>query len=264
MPRLFHAPAFLLLSACNLNDGGEATKLSGRTVSKSYSPGAFDKVSLQGPDNVVVRVGPAIGVTASGDSALIDRLKILVDDDQLKIGRVDRSGKLFGSRGDGSVTVTVTLPALAAASVVGSGNMSVDRVTGGMFVAVVTGSGDLRIGQLKSTGTDVVIGGSGDLTLDRVETGPIKMAIAGSGNLSAAGRADVAELSIAGSGDIRAARLDTRTAKASIAGSGNIAVGARERAEASILGSGDIDIHGTAACTTSKMGSGTIRCNVAG
>lgn len=264
MTRLFYALPLLLLAACNANADAEATKLSGRTVSKTFNAGAFDKVSLQGPDNVVVRVGPAIGITATGDSALIDRLKIEVEDDQLKIGRIDRNGALFGSRGQGAVTVTVTLPALAAASVVGSGNMSVDRAAGGMFVAVVTGSGDLRIGQLTSTGTDVVIGGSGDLTLDRVETGPIKMAIAGSGNLSATGRADNASLSIAGSGDIRAARLDTRTAKASIAGSGNIAVGARERADVSILGSGDVDIHGTATCTTSKMGSGTIRCNVAG
>lgn len=174
----------LLLAACNANGGVETVKLSGQSISKNFNAGAFDKVSLEGPDDVVVRVGRAASVTAKGDSALIERLEIEVENGQLKIGRDGRNWNIVGERKSQVVTVTVTLPALGSAIVAGSGNMSVDRVAGRQFSAVVAGSGDL--------------------TLGAVETGAMKMAIAGSGNVSATGRAQSAELSIAGSGDIEA------------------------------------------------------------
>lgn len=259
MRKLLIGLPLLLLAACNANRG-EAIELSGKNVSKAFAASAFDKVSLEGSDNVVVRVGPAASVRAEGDSAIIDRLDIRVEGGELKIGRKGRGNWFSSGKRRGSATVTVTVPQLAGASVEGSGNMSVDRVTGARFEVAVAGSGDLKVGSVETRALEAAVAGSGDLDLERVATGPVKFAIAGSGGLSAAGTADVVEVSIAGSGDVEAASLTAARSKIAIAGSGNVTLGVRETAEISLMGSGDVDIRGTATCKTSKMGSGEVRC----
>lgn len=255
----------LLLAACSAGAAEEKVALSGKRVSKSFATAAFDTVSLEGPDDVVVRVGPVASVTAQGDSALVDRLRIAVEKGSLKIGR--RGGgsgwAIFSrDRSDArqAVTIVVTVPALTAAVLAGSGDMRVDKAASGKFSAVVAGSGDLSIDSVRARETDAAVAGSGDLLLADVETDALEMAIAGSGNIDVRGRARRAELSIAGSGDIRAAALRSDTANVAVAGSGNIAVRAETSADISIVGSGDVDIHGPAACKTSKLGSGTVRC----
>lgn len=260
MRKLLIGVPLLYLAACTGNRG-DSVELTGKTVSKTFAASAFDRVSLEDSDNVVVRVGPAASVTAQGDSAIVDRLDVRVEDGELKIARKGK-GNWFSSGGrKGNATVTVTVPQLAGASVEGSGNMTVDRVAGAEFQAAVAGSGDMRVGAIETRGLDAAVAGSGNLVLDRVATGPFKIAIAGSGNLSAQGTAEAADVSIAGSGDVEAASLVAARGKVAIAGSGNVALGVRGSAEVSILGSGDVDIHGAANCKTSKMGSGEVRCH---
>lgn len=233
--------AAIPLVACSFhggdNDSQPGVPASGQGTSRTYPVADFTGVELKGSDDADVRLGKAFSVRAEGPSDRLDDLKIVKEGDTLKISR--RSSHM-GWGGGRDVKVFVTMPAIRAASIAGSGDMTVDRVDGGGFEGSTAGSGALSIGQMQ---------------VDQV-----KLSIAGSGNITAAGAAKQASLSIAGSGDIDAGGLTASQADVSSAGSGDIKATVNGHAKVSMMGSGDVDLGGGATCEVSKMGSGEVTC----
>jgi len=227
--------ALLAVTACSSN----SVRDSGITGSRSFDAAGFDAVSLEGPDSVIVRTGGAASVTATGDTAVLDRLTVEVVNGILRIGREkSRLGMNWGS--GSSATITVTLPAIKAASVAGSGDLSVDTVAVPAFEASVAGSGTLTVAALKTDSVTVSLAGSGDATL--------------------AGTTRTAKYSVAASGDVHAGDLVATDADVSLAGSGGVTAGATGHANVSIVGSGDVKILGGATCSVTRIGSGDVRC----
>lgn len=206
----------------------------GTGTSRSYAARDFTRVSLAGPDDVEVRVGP-YAVRAEGEPALLDRLVIQRDGASLRVGR--RSGMTWSR---GSVRVIVTMPMIEEAAIAGSGNMRVARAEGARFRGAISGSGDLSVAELRA--------------------GAVEFGISGSGNVTAAGQAQSLSVRIAGSGDMQARGLSAARATVSVAGSGNVNATVRGPAEVRLAGSGDIDLGPDARCVTRKSGSGTVRC----
>ena len=240
MRLLLIAAVALPLGACHASwerDGGHTVQASGTGATRSYAASGFTGVDLRGSDDVDVRFADAFSVKAEGDPKVLDQLDIRVEGSTLKVGRKDNSGWNWHS--DRGAKISVTLPRLVAASVAGSGNMTVDRGEGD-FSGSIAGSGDLRIGQLKG--------------------GAVDLSIAGSGNLTAAGTATSLNTSTAGSGDIDASGLTATSAKVSVAGSGSVRGTVNGAADVSIMGSGDVDLGGGAKCNVSAMGSGEAHC----
>lgn len=224
---------FLFLAAgCG---GGGAAEAQGQ---RNFQVGAFDRIALAGSPDVVVAVGGPVSVRAEGDAAAIERLEINVVDGALRIGMRRGSGGWFGShRG---VTVHVTVPALQAASIEGSGDIDIDRVQGARFAGQVGGSGDIEIANLR--------------------VGEASFAVRGSGGIRAAGAAQRAIASVAGSGDLHLGGFETGDATIALAGSGDIALRATRSAAIELNGSGNVTVTGPARCTISKSGSGDVRC----
>lgn len=233
----------LPLAACSYASSSEMTgtkiAASGSGATRSYAVDDFSKVQLRGSDDVDVRVGTGFSVRAEGPSEELDKLEIVRDGDQLKVGRKSQSGISWGSHA--KVKVYVTMPRIAAASVAGSGDMAIDRAEGSSFDASVAGSGDLAVAAL---------------AVDRAS-----LNIAGSGGLSAAGTTRTLNVSIAGSGDVSARGLKAASASVSIMGSGNLAAAVEGPAKVTIMGSGDAALGPKAQCTTTKMGSGSVTCS---
>lgn len=238
MPRLpILAVAAITLTACGVvhAEGHDA----GPAGSRSFAARGFDRVELRGSDNVVVRVGAAESVTATGPTEVLDRLKIEVVNGELRVGR-EKDWRMGWSGSHKGATITVTLPRLRGASVAGSGDMQVDRVQTASFDGSIAGSGNLAIGSLQADAA----------SLD----------IAGSGGASVTGQAKSIDVSIAGSGNLSAQGLKAERAKISIAGSGNVRAQVSGDADVSIMGSGDVELVGNPRCRVSKMGSGSVRC----
>lgn len=235
--------AMVALGGCNMTaDGpaGSGDAGSGQAAVRTFDVESFDSVSLGGSDDVIVTVGGAPSVRAEGDSEALERLDIRVEGGNLKIG-VKRGNWSWDPRSERRrVTIHVTVPSLAAASIGGSGDMRIDKVEGEAFTASIGGSGDMEIASL--------------------QTGRADFSIAGSGGIKAAGKVQKTSLSIAGSGDIDGGGLESGTLAVSLVGSGDIHARAMERAEVSLMGSGDVLISGTAKCKVSKIGSGDVRC----
>jgi hypothetical protein len=234
---LLSAAAFV--AACN--SAGDAE--TGPAVQRAFQvAGAFDRIALSGSPDVIVTVGGAASISAQGDSDTLDRLEIVNENGQLRIGMRNNAGSWFSWGHRRGVTIHVTLPALAGASVTGSGGMRIDRVQGPAFAGSVTGSGDMAIAALTADQASFTITGSGDIT--------------------AAGHARQATGSVTGSGDLRLAQLETAAATLAVAGSGNIGIRATETAAIELRGSGDVTVAGPARCTIDKSGSGDVRCGV--
>lgn len=228
----------LMLGACGADrhqQGGE----SGQAGRRNFQVGAFDRVELAGAQNVIVTVGGAPSAYGEGDTGLLEKLEVKVENGVLRIGQ--KKSKWFGSHKDrGPVTVHVTVPSLKGAEVAGSGDMRIDKVQGDAFAGSIAGSGELKVAALSAKSAS--------------------FSIAGSGGVEVAGAAETADINIAGSGDVRAGGLEVKRAKVSIAGSGNVDARAMETADISIMGSGDVTMAGTAKCNINKMGSGDARC----
>jgi hypothetical protein len=238
MRAFFLLSAAALVTACHAAGNAEGT---GPVVQRAFPvAGAFDRIALSGSPDVVVTVGAAASVSAEGEADMLDRLEITNQNGQLQIGLRDGSSGWFDWGSHRGITIHVTLPAIAGASVTGSGNMRIDRVQGPAFAASVTGSGDMTIAALTADQANFTITGSGDIT--------------------AAGHARQATASVDGSGDLHLAQLETEAATLALAGSGDIGIRATQTAAIDLRGSGDVNVAGPARCTISKSGSGDVHC----
>jgi hypothetical protein len=226
----------MALAACSAG----AKEGARETARRDFQVGQFQSISLTGSPDVVVTVGGAPSVRAEGDSRLVERLEITVENGDLRIGYRESSSWNFGFSSDRNVTIHVTVPSLAAATLTGSGEMRVDRVQGERFAGTVTGSGDLHVGQLRAAET--------------------AFSVTGSGAIQAAGTAQRSNIELAGSGDINLGNLEIRDATVSVHGSGDVTAKAMEAARVTLMGSGDVAITGPARCQIEKRGSGDVRC----
>ena len=230
--------AAILVTACHASGNAEET---GPVVQRDFPvAGAFDKIALAGSPNVIVTVGGAASVRAEGEAEMLDRLEITNEGGQLQIGMRHGAGSWFSWGSHRGITVHITVPALAGASITGSGDMRIDRVQGPAFAGSVTGSGDMNIAALTAEQASFTVTGSGDI--------------------SAAGHARQATASVTGSGDLHLAQLEAAAATLAVAGSGNIGIRATETAAIELRGSGDVTVAGPARCTINKSGSGDVRC----
>lgn len=217
---------------------GEAPQGGGEA--RTYALTGFTAVALRGPDDVDVRVGEDFSIRATGDPAILDTLEIELVGDELRIGREGEWLQWDHSDAEGRVAVSVTMPSLRAASLAGSGDLTIDRAEAESFEASLAGSGNLVIGELRASESE--------------------FDVAGSGNIRAAGVSPEVEVGIAGSGDVDIAELRAERLEAEIAGSGNVEAYATRTARASFLGSGDVRVRGGAECRSDALGSGELHC----
>lgn len=221
------------LAACH----GERVDAGGPAVTRSFALTGFDAVQLTGSDDVEVRTGDGFAIQASGPKDVIEHLKVELDGTTLKIGRDGNMSWNWG--GTSGAKIVVTMPAIKAAKLTGSGDFKVDRAAGD-FDGVVSGSGDMAIGALAG--------------------GKAALSVTGSGTLAAAGSASTLNAVVAGSGDIDAGQLKVSQADVSITGSGSINADVAGPANVSITGSGDATLGKGAQCTIHKTGSGEANC----
>lgn len=211
------------------------------SIHRSYDVAAFDSVAAAGSNVVLVKVGPAFSVSADGPAESLDKFKVEVKDGRLRIEPKEKHWHDEDWSDYEPATFHVTLPSIEAATLAGSGTMTVDRIKGDSFSASIAGSGTLELGSLSVDSTNFSIAGSGDIV--------------------AHGSSRKSSVSIAGSGDVKARDMATTTASISVVGSGDAELTVHDSAQISIMGSGDVDIVGTDNCTVSRMGGGKARCS---
>src|SRR3954463_1415572 len=108
---LLSAAALVTLAgACHSAGNAEGT---GPVVQRGFAvAGAFDRIALSGSPDVVVTVGAAASVRAEGEAEMLDRLEIVNENGQLRIGLRSTTGSWFDWGSHRGVTIHVTLPAI--------------------------------------------------------------------------------------------------------------------------------------------------------
>jgi hypothetical protein len=233
--------AALAISACSFDVNAEDKRLTsdGKAITTSAATvGSFNEIEAIGPDNVVFVTGDAFTIKAEGDADAISKLRYAMDNGTIIIGR--EKGQWWG-KDSKSVTITVTAPSLAKASLAGSGDFTADKMSGDEVSVELAGSGNAKVAAVSGK--------------------KFESDIAGSGNMTLAGKVERAEYDVAGSGNIDAAGLIATDADVSIAGSGDVKLNASGKVDASIAGSGNVNVTGGAKCSSSSMGSGKVSCS---
>lgn len=221
------------LAAC---DAGEGNDSQPRTDIRPIALRDFTAVALESADQVDITRGPGFAVRIEAEPALRDRLDIRRDGDTLRIGRKD-GGSWTG--GDRVAHIRISMPAITAVALAGSGDIAIDQVGDG-FAGTLGGSGDMTIGQLR--------GERASLT------------VAGSGTIAAAGAVRQLALSVAGSGDIDARQVRAGGGTVSIAGTGDITADIDGPAQVTVVGSGSATLGVNARCTVNRVGTGEVTC----
>ena len=193
-------------------DGSPVTVGSGRVVSQGRQTGAFESVLTKGAVDLDISIGSGSAVTVDMDDNLQALIRTEVHGKTLVI---DSTGSWSS---DHDPHISITLPALTALDMEGSGSAILKGLSGG----------------------------------------ELALRIAGSGDIDANGHVSSLSVLVNGSGDARLGKLLADTAKVRINGSGDVNVNAAQTLEASVYGSGDIRYRGKAQVSSHVYGSGSV------
>lgn len=166
----------------------------------------FNVIESKGSIDVDVKLGPQYAVVVEADDNLFDVIRTEVRGDSLVI---DSKGS-WNTHHD--IVVHVTLPALLALGLQGSGDVKINGYKGDKLGIKIQGSGD--VAATGSAGTlHLVIQGSGDADFSRVEADAVLVRIDGSGDAKVRANKSI-EATIHGSGDVTwsgdAAKVDSQ------------------------------------------------------
>jgi hypothetical protein len=206
----------LALSGCDEGIDG-----NGERESETRKLSSFVKVRSNTELDVEVVQGIGQKVEVSLDSNLLELVQTRVDNETLYITTVYHIGETLAGP-----HVRVTVPALDAAKVSGSGNM--------------------RIGfDQPERPLDLYVSGSGSLRYEG-RAAAVGAFLSGSGDIRLSGEASDVELSSSGSGEIVAHRLAASSGSLDLSGSGDISADISESVSVKLSGSGRIDLYGGA------------------
>jgi hypothetical protein len=203
-----------LLTRGTVTDSSSGIEGSGVSATEVRDVAPFAAVDLAGSNEVTIHVGGKQSVVVTADDNLIDDVTT----------RVER-GKLVVSTASGSFTtnvpmkVDVTVPALRA----------------------------------------VTLSGSGIVTAEGIDAKRLTVALPGSGILRASGTATTLVVDHSGSGDAQLEGLLASDVRAVLGGSGRIVVNAAKSLDATVSGSGAIFYRGDPSQVTTRVtGSGVV------
>jgi hypothetical protein len=210
-------------------------------VERGFSVTSFLRVRVEGPVTVQIVTGGSPGARAEGDRVAIDRLRVETSGDQLQVGidRANWTGDTSENRNARAI-LYVTAPKLEALSVIGAGDVTVDRTSGARFGLIVTGAGRAAV--------------------DRIDVDQLLVTINGTGSAKLAGKAKQARIRSQGEGAVDAVALTADDAEVNLIGTGDVRISAVRSANNVLKGSGRIMVGGNPACTGTSEGSGEVIC----
>lgn len=195
------------------------------------------RITLAGPDKLVISEGDTLEITLEGSEDAGSALRFDRDGEKLTIAR---DQEIYD--GSGNATIRMTIPAVSQLAIAGSGNIEATTM---------------------ASDADIEIAGSGRISVASLSADELDVEIAGSGTVTAAGSARKLAVEMAGSGDVLMAELMADDVTIEIAGSGDVALSSNGSVDAEIAGSGDIVVTGSATCSLKSAGAGSLTCRPA-
>lgn len=207
---------------------------------RTYGLTSFDRIRVEGPFRVTVIKGPSPSAKTVGSERALDRVTVKQEGRTLTI-RPDMSA-WGGYPGEqvAPATVSVTVPELSTAILLGSGSLDIDGMSGLRVMLNVEGSGRLRVG---------------NVTADNLSLG-----LLGAGSVDLAGTVKTATAIVRGAAEIHADQLTVADLTLTTESAGTVAMRATRSAKVTASGMGETRVEGKAACAVSRLGVGPVSC----
>ena len=206
---------------------------------RSYPVTDFDRIQVEGPFAVTLATGQSSHVRATGSADALDRVSVEVEGGLLRI-RSSPSAWSSAGQSQGPIRIEASTRDLAKATLLGSGNLVIDKARG------------LRI--------DLAVGGSGMLSVGAVDADNLVVDLLGSGEIKVGGHAKQLHVTAKGSGNVIGAGLTAEDVQLAADTGGNVTIGSARSARIVATGPGDVTVGGTPACTVDNKGAGRVRC----
>ncbi|HEV2594114.1 MAG TPA: head GIN domain-containing protein [Sphingomicrobium sp.] len=211
---------------------------SAQGATRSYGITDFTKVRVEGPYKVTLVTGVPPYAKASGSSTAMDRIAVEVRGDTLVIRTDPSAWGGYPGIDPGPVEVSIGTHDLANASLIGSGNIVISRVTGLSFALAVQGSGSAQIN---------------DVAADQMN-----VSLAGTASARLAGRTKRLTAVVRGLSALDAAKLSTPGVHISAEGSATIDASVAQSAQVEATGPATIRFSGSPSCELHVSGSASV------
>lgn len=237
-----------------------AIKGNNEIATEKRAVAGVSQLSVSGPLQVEVKVGPAASMEIVADSNLLNLVQTRTDGATQKIWIDER----FNSQNP--IRVIYTVPQLTEVASNGSGRMTINGLNANYFnlsnhgsraitlngqVARLdltsTGSGRINAIGLLSGDAKVRVHGSGSTDLGTVNGSQLDVTLHGSGSLAASGNVRNLNVQTHGSGSAELSALKSITADLNSYGSGGISAGVEQSVNAQSNGSGRVTVYGNPA-----------------
>jgi hypothetical protein len=212
-----------------------ATAFAQTPEGKLYTPGAFDRLEIDGSARVTLRQGERDQVFIGGDADVQRGVDVAVIGNRLQIH--PSGGWKFWK--DAKLQVDVQVRELR----------QID----------LSGATDLHApGPLKTDRLVVRISGAGNARFDALDAGQLKFDISGAGDGQLAGQVQELGLNVSGKGKLLADQLRAARANVSISGVGNAKLWVTEKLRINVSGVGSVDYWGQPDVQRSTSGLSSI------
>nr|WP_314441832.1 DUF2807 domain-containing protein [uncultured Sphingomonas sp.] len=202
---------------------------------RRFTVTSFDRIRVEAPFDVSLATGKAPSARAEGSNAALDTVDLRVEGRTLIVRQ--RGGWNGAGKGQ-PVRLLLSTPDLRAASLLGTGRLQVDRMTGLLVNLGLAGPGQLRVT---------------DLRADRVE-----LLAGGSGTVSLAGAAKIGRFGTEGTVVLDAAALQAEDVTILATGNSEVRAIARRSANLTASGAATIAMQGPVACVQRVTGAATV------
>lgn len=205
---------------------------------RSFGVSGFDRIKVQGPFWVTVKTGVAPSAKAVGSGAALANIDVRVDGNLLTVSPNASTWSSYSGDKAGPVEIQIGTHELAAATMLGAGSMTIDRVKAFEFLLTVNGAGSASIANAK---------------VDR-----LKLGVAGTGQVRAAGEAKDLDVVMKGSASLRVAELKAKDATLAVQGGASAELNVTNTATVTGAGSGLVAFTGNPSCILKVQGAGTV------
>jgi hypothetical protein len=206
---------------------------------KTYTPGPFDRIEIDGSAKVTLTQGERDQVFIRGDESVQQSVDVALDGQRLTV-HPNGGWKFWRSQ---HLLINVEMRNLRALTLAGASDLQLE-------------------GPIKSPRLDIRISGAGNVRAASLDVGELRFDISGAGDGDLAGQVGKLGMTISGTGKLRAENLKAGRADVSISGAGGARLWVTDAIRVSISGIGDVDYWGKpsdVSRSTAGLGSITAR-----
>ena len=224
-----------LLAALALFGGASATAQTAKAEGRTYTPGKFDSIEINGSASVTFVQGNVDQVVVEGGDEVQRAVLLELHNGVLRLNP-SGSWKFWDAR---RLRIEVTARELARVTISGAAD----------FAA----AGPVRADRLA-----VVISGAGSVRFDRIDAEALNFQVSGSGDGQVAGAVRELLVRISGRSEFRGEALKAERGRVSISGVGDAKVWVAQELDVAVAGIGKVDYWGAPTVRRQVSGAATI------